>query len=199
MIKAVLFDMDGVLVNSFEAWLRLVNATAKEFGCPDISRKQFKSVYGQSTALDVALFFPNKTIAEIDNYYENHFYDFREFVYPAPESHATIEKLNDSGLKLAVITNTAGALARDIIKDLALGIECIIGGDEVENAKPSPDMIFEACRVLGVSSKESIVVGDSIYDMEAARASDSCSIGINGVLGDLTIKSLAELVGIVEN
>ena len=197
MIKAVLFDMDGVLVDSFEAWLRLVNSASNEFNCPDISREQFKSVYGQSTALDVALFFPDRTVFEVDTYYKNHFYDFKEFVYPAPECHATVEELKRLGVGLAVITNTAGPLAREIVKDLGIGIDCVIGGDEVPNGKPAPDIVFKACDLLGVSANETILVGDSIYDMEAAKVSGSCSIGINGVVGDCTIDSLRDLTGIV--
>lgn len=199
MIKAVLFDMDGVLVDSFEAWFRLVNSASEEFDYPDISRQQFKSVYGQSTALDVALFFPGRTVLEIDNYYENHFYDFKEFVYPAPECHATVEELKRLGVKLAVITNTAGSLAREILKDLDIRIDCIIGGDEVANGKPAPDIVFKACDLLGVSVEETILVGDSIYDMEAAKASGSCSVGINGAVGDCTIDALRELTGIVKD
>ena len=199
MIKAVLFDMDGVLVDSFEAWFRLVNSASNEFDYPDISRQQFKSVYGQSTALDVALFFPGRTVLEIDNYYENHFYDFKEFVYPAPECHATVEELKRLGVNLAVITNTAGSLAREILKDLNIGIDCIIGGDEVANGKPAPDIVFKACDLLGVSVEETILVGDSIYDMEAAKASGSCAIGINGAVGDCTIDALRELTGIVKD
>ena len=199
MIKAVLFDMDGVLVDSFEAWFRLVNSASNEFDCPDISRQQFRSVYGQSTALDVELFFPGRTILEVDNYYENHFYDFKEFVYASPECHATVEELKGLGIHLAVITNTAGSLAREILKDLEIEIDCIIGGDEVANGKPAPDIVFKACDLLGVSIEETVLVGDSIYDMEAAKNSGSCSIGINGAVGDCTIDALGELTEIVKN
>jgi len=199
MVKAVLFDMDGVLVDSFEAWLRLVNSASSEFGYSDISREQFKSVYGQSTASDVALFFPGMTITEVDNYYENHFHDFKELVYPAPECYATIEELKGLGVSLAVITNTAGSLAREILKGLDIQIDCVIGGDEVENGKPAPDIVFSACDLLGISTKDAIVVGDSVYDMESAKISGACSVGINGVMGDYTIHSLKELTGIVEN
>ena len=198
MVKAVLFDMDGVLVDSFEAWLRLVNSVSEEFGYPEISSQQFKRVYGQSTASDVALFYPGMTTTEIDSYYENHFHDFKEFVCSAPECHATTENLKELGVSLAVITNTAGSLAREILIGLDIEIDCVIGGDEVENGKPAPDIVFKACELLGVSPKGSIVVGDSVYDMEAARVSGAYSIGINGVEGDSTIHSLGELTGIVE-
>ena len=176
MVKAVLFDMDGVLVDSFEAWLRLVNSVSVEFGYPEISSEQFKRVYGQSTASDVALFYPGMTITEVDSYYENHFHDFKEFVYSAPECHVTTENLKELGVSLAVITNTAGSLAREILKGLDIEIDCVIGGDEVENGKPAPDIIFKACDLLGVSPKDAIVVGDSVYDMEAAKASDRKSV-----------------------
>ena len=89
MIKAILFDMDGVLVDSFEAWAKLVDATARHFGYPSVGREEFLNVYGQSTELDVAKFFPGSTVLEIDNYYEVHFEDFKEFVVPTriPESN----------------------------------------------------------------------------------------------------------------
>ena len=199
MIKAILFDMDGVLVDSFEAWAKLVDATASHFGYPSVGREEFLNVYGQSTELDVAKFFPGSTVLEIDNYYEVHFEDFKEFVVPIKESRDVINALKVNGIKTSVITNTGGRLARTILSDLGIIVDCVVGGDEVSNAKPSSDIVFKACETLGVLPCESVVVGDSIYDMESASAAGAHSVGINGVSGDHTLSSLSELFAILDN
>ena len=117
MIKAVLFDMDGVLVNSFEAWLSLVNATATHFGYPEIDRGRFQKAYGQSTESDVKEFFQKQTAKEVDDYYEEHFRDFKSLVQSVPEAYVLIERLKEMRLGICVITNTGGILARDILKE----------------------------------------------------------------------------------
>ena len=198
MIKSVLFDMDGVLVNSFDAWLSLVNSTAKHFGYPVISRKRFQEAYGQSTDSDVKAFFQKQTTKEIDDYYEEHFKDFKSLVRSVPESYLLIEKLREMRLGICVITNTGGVLARDILEELGIIADHVIGGDEVNNAKPAPDIVLKACELLGVTPREAIVVGDSMYDIGAATTSGAISVGINGVVGDYSINSLLELPAIIE-
>ena len=199
MIKAVLFDMDGVLVNSFEAWLSLVNATATHFGYPEIDRERFQKAYGQSTESDVKEFFQKQTAKEVDDYYEEHFRDFKSLVQSVPEAYVLIERLKEMRLGICVITNTGGILARDILKELGIRSDHVIGGDEVDNAKPAPDIVLKACELLGISPKEALVVGDSMYDMGAANTSGAISVGIHGVVGDYCIDSLLEIPEIIEN
>ena len=65
--------MDGVLVDSFEAWVRLVDAAARHFGCPPVGRERFRAHYGQSDEEDVQAFFPGQTVELVAAYYGAHF------------------------------------------------------------------------------------------------------------------------------
>ncbi len=53
MIRAVLFDLDGVLVDSYEVWFPLLNACARELGCPAIDRDRFRDAWGQGVQEDL--------------------------------------------------------------------------------------------------------------------------------------------------
>ena len=86
-----------------------------------------------------------------------------------------------------------------MLNDFGMIVDCVIGGDEVSNAKPAADIVLKACETLGVLPCESVVVGDSVYDMESASASGAHSAGINGVSGDHTLSSLSELLTILDN
>ena len=70
----------------------------------------------------------------------------------------------------------------------------VIGGDEVANAKPAPDMLFLACDLLNVSTADVVLIGDSRFDVEAAAAAGICSIGVNGIHGDYSIDTMGELL-----
>ena len=194
MIRAILFDMDGVLVDSFDGWLDLVNAAASHFERSPISRDEFLKVYGQSTELDVEIFFPLQSVDEVDGYYETQFELLAEKVKLMPGAKEVLEEIKGRGIGTAVITNTGGRLARSMLEKVALSPSYIIGGDEVVSAKPAPDMLFLACELLGVSISEVVLVGDSRFDVEAAFAAGICSIGVNGIHGDYSIGTLHSLL-----
>ena len=65
MIKAIIFDMDGVLVDSFYTWLKTINLAAKYFGCPEISEEKFRKHFGGPTKGDIEFFMPERTVEEI--------------------------------------------------------------------------------------------------------------------------------------
>ncbi|MEJ8304092.1 HAD family phosphatase [Saccharibacillus sacchari] len=102
-------------------------------------------------------------------------------VRPLPGVITLLENARAAGIRLAVATSDSTSSA---IKHLRwAGIErlfdCINGRDLVEEGKPAPDLVFEACRRLGVQPERAIVIGDGGADMEMAkRAGARLAIGI---------------------
>ncbi len=197
-LQAVLFDMDGVLLDSFEAWLSLMNATARHFGYPPVPRDHFRSVYGQPTSADVAAYFPDQTVESVEAYYDAHFHEHAAANKVNPEAASVIEALKERGLGVGVITNTPSSLARQILQSAALEPDVVVGGSDVAKAKPAPDVIFRACEMLGVEPWDALVVGDSRYDKQAAAAAGAPFVGIGGIEGNFTIKDLGQVLGIVD-
>ncbi|MEX2598972.1 MAG: HAD family hydrolase [Dehalococcoidia bacterium] len=196
--RAVLFDMDGVLMHSFEAWLSLMNAAAKHFGRPPISRDSFRAVYGQPTSADVEMYFPTQTEEEVEAYYDAHFHEHASASEVSPEAAPVMEALKERGLGVAVITNTPSSLAKQMLDAASLEPDVLIGGSDVPNAKPAPDIIFRACELLGVEPWDVLVVGDSRYDKQAAAAAASPFAGIGGLGGNFTIQDLQQVLDIVD-
>ncbi len=197
MVKAVLFDMDGVLVDSFEAWVRLVDATARHFGCPPVDRERFRAHYGQSDEEDVQAFFPGQTVERVVAYYGAHFAAYASYVQTAPGAKEVLDSLKRRDIPTAVITNTASPLAGEILASCGLEVDVVVSGSDVAQAKPAPDMVLRACELLGVSPTEALVVGDSAFDRDAAEAAGARFVGF-GVEADDTIGELSDVLALVE-
>jgi phosphoglycolate phosphatase/AHBA synthesis associated protein len=195
LIRAVLFDLDGVLIDSYELWFELLNAAARELGAPPIPREIYRECWGQGVEADVEAFFPGRTAAELIRYYDAHYADHRAHLRVAPEAPAVLQKLRERGVLTAVITNTTSPLAGIVVRTAGLAPDLVIGGNDVPHAKPAPDMVEAACRRLGASADEAIVVGDSRYDREAARAAGVRFAGL-GIEGDVTLASLGDVLAL---
>lgn len=195
-MRAVLWDLDGVLVDSYEVWFELLRATARALGGAIVSREQFAACWGQGIEKDVELFFPHKSIAEIEAYYHAHFMDHATHLRVDPDARAVVARVRELGLAQALITNTPGPLARQIIAHARLALDAVVGGTDVPAGKPAPDMVLEAARRLGVATAEAWVVGDSRYDRDAAGAAGVRFVGLR-LDGDRRIERLAELLDLV--
>ena len=197
MIKAVLFDLDGVLVDSFEAWWRLLDAAARHFGCLPVSRDQFRSVYGQPTEADVRGFFPGQTETEVEAFYTGHFSEFASYIRVEPEASRIVSALRQQGIGTAVITNTAAPIARFILSEASIEPNVLVGSSDVPRAKPAPDMVWRACELLNVPPTEALVVGDSRYDRQAAEAAGTRFAGL-GVRGGRELTCLTDVLDVVK-
>lgn len=98
-------------------------------------------------------------------------------------TEATLKELKSIGLKLAIATTDSHKRTVESLE--ALGVrslfDVIIGGDDVENPKPAPDMVLEACRWAGHPPSEAVVVGDSVSDMVMGK-----NAKVNKCIGVLT-------------
>jgi HAD superfamily hydrolase (TIGR01549 family) len=198
MIQAVFFDMDGVLLESFDAWFELMNATAKRLVYPPIEREAFRRVFGASTEDDVENFYPIETVEKVEADYAAHFHEHASLVEANPDAKAVIDALDARSVPTAVITNTPSVIARSLLESADILPNALVGGDDVSRPKPAPDIIFRACEVLEIEPWDALVVGDSPYDKQAAAEAGSPFAGFGGIQGNFTISGLWQVIDIVE-
>lgn len=169
MVKAILFDLDGVLVDSYEVWFHLLNAVAAKHLYAPITREMYKNSWGQGLEVDVKLYYTRHTVEQLRAEYDVLYPDYLHHMKVMEGAADTLKSIT---LPKAVITNSPGSLARIALSVAKLDgyLDTVVGSDEVPHSKPAPDGIFEACRRLGVQPAETIMVGDSKFDEGAAKA-----------------------------
>ena len=181
-----LFDMDGVLVDSREAWYR----SFRELG--DISREEFENEYwGRDLEKNISDLGTTRQrlCGEV---FPSHSGSIRK-VEGAEE---VLESLD--GPK-ALITNTTGGCTSEILSSHGLEgyFDRIVTSDQVDEGKPDPSMVRKALDLLGAEPGRSVVIGDSPHDMEAGSKAGCITIGI-GVDGDYRADTLRDVPGLVE-
>jgi len=192
-LEAVLFDMDGVLVKSEEVWFRAVEEAGVRFRGRPITREEFFPTFGQGTAADIPYFGLNTTRAELDAFYVEGFLRHIAEMWVNPDAAPLLTRLRAAGLKIALVTNTVGPLAARILETAKLSgfFDSLATSDRVAHAKPSPELPLLALKELGVSASAAVMVGDSKYDREAARAAGVRFAGL-GLDGDVRLERLSD-------
>ncbi len=193
MFQAVLFDLDGVLIDSRDAWFEVLNAATRAFGHPEVPRELYDPSFGQGVDADVEMFLPGCSVAEVDAWFEAHFLDHAGHVKVNPDAIPVLMAFASRGIRTAVVTNTQSALARETCRGAGIETDLIVGASDVARGKPAPDMVVLACERLGVAPASAVMVGDSRFDAEAAEAAGVRFIGL-GIDGDPRIERLPELL-----
>lgn len=166
---ALLFDLDGVLVDTYDVWFHLLNDVARRLGHSPIDGDLYRASWGQGIEEDVRRFYPGRTVAEINRLYETHYGDHLERL-KVMEGAATA--LAAWPQPKAVVTNSPVAIGTRALEAAKLRpyFREVVGCDAVPRSKPAPDGVLEACRRLGVPPARALMIGDSRFDEGAARA-----------------------------
>lgn len=192
-IEAVLFDVDGVLLDSFESWFTSFNQTLVEFGKDPVNKQTYRKIFwGPSVEDDLKRYGLGKDAVEaaLRNQRNNvHLMKLYENV------HETLDTLK--GFRLGVATNTPRINLDKTFNyfDLHKYFEVIMCFDDVDRPKPHPDMLLKASEILKVPITKMVFVGDTKSDMAAAKGAGCNFIGIK--IGDKKVDGIKDLLPIL--
>lgn len=182
---AVILDLDGTLVDTVETRIAAWLAVFEEFGIA-ASRAQVAPLIGSDgrflarrVADDAGVPLPDGRAEEIDRRSGEIYESLNREPRPLPGVRPFLEALDAAGIPWAIATSSRREQVGTSVAALSLDAEpTIVDGSHVEHAKPEPDLLLLAARELGVAPEASWYVGDSTWDMRAARRARMTAVAV---------------------
>jgi HAD superfamily hydrolase (TIGR01509 family) len=181
---AVLFDLDGTLIDSVYQHVVAWHAALLELGI-DLPIWRIHRRIGMSGGLFVAAL-ARETSLEIDGVVASTLSRLhsaaldrlRDSIRPLPGAQELLSTLSAMGVAWAIATSGLRRGAEPALDLLGVPGAVLVTRDEVRHAKPDPDLFLAAAARLGVAAGRCLVVGDSVWDLLAARRAGSLGIGL---------------------
>ena len=187
MLEAVIFDMDGVIINSeplhYEANKKLFDKLG--FSVPINEYSNYIGISTEKMWEDLRDKYDlNESLDRLTDKHREHTHEFiRENMNGTeiPGIKKILEELKDANIKTAVASSSSKDLIETVIKgfDLCKYFDVLISGEEVEKGKPNPDIFLLAAKKLNVNIKNCIVIEDSTNGVKAAKKAGAKCIGFN--------------------
>ena len=183
---SVIFDVDGVLVDSYTAHFHSWLALAEERGCHRMTEDEFRATFGRTTRETIAELWPKATLApeeivELDDRKEVLFRDMmRADFQPVAGAVSLIAALREAGFGLAAGSsgppeNVFLVLDRLQCRDL---FDVVVTGVDVTRGKPDPEVFRTCAERLGDASTHCAVIEDAVVGIEAANRAGMFSIAL---------------------
>lgn len=188
-LRAVLFDLDGTLIDSAEDLARAANAMRVDRGLAPLPLAQYRphggsgarGMLGQAFAAAPGQAGYDELKREFLDRYEALMHDSTR---PFAGIQAELAALHAAGLAWGIVTNKAERFALPLTQALQLGAQVVVGGDTTQHTKPHPAPLLEAARLLAVQPSACLYVGDDERDVIAGRAAGmATAVAAWGYLG----------------
>jgi 2-phosphoglycolate phosphatase len=205
-IRAVLFDLDGTLADTAPDLTRALNRLLEERGQAPVALERARPLTSSGARGMLRVGFGiEPQHSEYESLKARFLELYAEHVCAATRLFAGVNELlaalEQRGVAWGVVTNKPERFTRPVLEALALAARaaCVVGGDTVERAKPHPDPLLHAARVLGLAPARCLYVGDDVRDVEAARAAGmpviAAAWGYLGETGDPLVWRAHAVIG----
>ncbi|MEF8848283.1 MAG: HAD-IA family hydrolase [Candidatus Thermoplasmatota archaeon] len=194
--EALLFDMDGVLVNSINPWWKAFNESLKEYNKKQISKKEFiDNFWGHDLKSNLdKMNLESKVLEFCNQAFKGYVKEIR--VYQGVKN--TLIKLSE--YNKSVITNTPKSCTNEILNhtNLKKFFDIVFTNDDVNLGKPNPEIVLKACRYFNSKPENVLLIGDTESDVKAGRQAGCKIAGINLEDADYKIENISQILNIIE-
>ena len=207
MIKSVIFDLDGTLIDTSEGVISSVLKTIEHFGYRELSRAELESFIGPPINKSMERHFgvSEEEGKEAVRYYREQYMAenvdengnvskadiYKGDIYPGMEN--LLQSLRDMGIKVGVATYKQEWMAKDLLeeKGLAKYFDVIHGADP-EGKLTKADVVALSIKDLGEAPEETVMIGDSDNDAIGAKGAGTLFIGVSYGFGFATLDDIGE-------
>lgn len=167
MIKALLFDLDGTLINSLDNYLKAYKEILESYGFSFPDEEVVKRCFGRTEeVITKELGIPEKA-----EEFRNKYFEYVRNAIPTlqlfPDALSTLENLKNKQIKIGFITFAHSWYMTELSKRFRFPnyAQVLISFNDVQNAKPDPEAVITASKILSIDESETLVVGDSKSDI----------------------------------
>lgn len=187
MIKLVIFDLDGTLVNSIYDIHDSLNETLREFGYPERTQKETLSFIGDGVEMLVKRAMPEsdgkngEKLAEVTAFFRKTYRrNGTNLTRPYPGIPELLKKLTENGFMVAVASNKYQTASEIVVNHYfpEITFAAIEGRRDERPPKPDPEVIDDILKITGVKRMETLFAGDSDVDMRTAVNAGVTAVGV---------------------
>ncbi|SHE85199.1 pyrophosphatase PpaX [Clostridium fallax] len=181
MIKAVLFDLDGTLIDTNELILQSFRYAFEKVLNLKVDDKEITKMFGEPLKYSFKRY-SEEHLEELITTYRGYNEDIHDTMCKAfPGVITMLDNLKEKGLKLGIVTSKRKVLAERGMKIAGIYdyFDVVVSPELTENHKPHKEPVEKACELLGISPKEAIMVGDSPYDLLSGKSAGAKVCAVN--------------------
>jgi phosphoglycolate phosphatase len=182
--RAVLFDLDGTLLDTAADLCAAANAVLREEGRAPLAVETLRPAVSRGSRAMLAVAFPDLGADDreplVPRFLAAYARDIASHSRLFDGMGEVLRAIEDAGSRWGIVTNKPEYLARALVDALGLQARCavLLGGDTLPVRKPDPAPLRVACERLGVEVRQAVYVGDDARDVQAANAAPMKSIAV---------------------
>ena len=195
MLAAALFDFDGTLVDTTEMIHQSMrHAASSVLGRDDVPREVLLANVGQPLPRQMELIDAEKAELLLEAYRRHHEEHHDDLIAEFPGIEESLSRLRDAGIQVAVVTSKRLVSVEMALKNfpgLRSVVDLFVTMEDTTEHKPHPEPLLRGLELLGdVPKEEAVYVGDSPFDVEAARAAGLTSVAVSwGAFSENTLRA----------
>ena len=211
--KAILFDLDGTLIDSTEAIVATFNHALMRSGQEEVSSEKIAGTIGYTLRdaakiIDRKIDDPAAFQADFETFYAD---IYKELTFLLKDVRNVLAALAAKGYKMGVVTSKVRYTSEEILEGEGLMqyFQFVVGAEDAQNHKPHPEPLHTALEKLNLAPEEVLYVGDTIVDALAAKAAQMDSaiiltdqaeeVKVKEVGARYTLKRIKDLINILQD